>query len=235
MDEPARHAKPDFIARLKASGATSRSMWRHVFRTDPTQGGPASRHGAFWRSAALPGYLGAWSEKEKERTSLCALQRRGTEEQSRDPEPSEPAPSAHDATSVRSQSSDLSDTLRGTETCNPALDLNQDAKLTDKQLDCYSLVKEYQLPMGEVEQRIGTNVKLPTKSPASTRGSKRVLTVYRRTVPKPTSRHKRLDPDPRPDFERSRVVNLLETQSLARFPELMPRRGWLDPGSCARG
>ena len=29
------------------------------------------------------------------------------------------------------------------------------AKLTDKQYDCYSLVKEYQRPMNEVEQRMG--------------------------------------------------------------------------------
>ena len=28
------------------------------------------------------------------------------------------------------------------------------AKLTDKQYDCYSLVKEYQRPMNEVEQRM---------------------------------------------------------------------------------
>ena len=29
------------------------------------------------------------------------------------------------------------------------------AKLTDKQYDCFSLVKEYQRPMSEVEQRMG--------------------------------------------------------------------------------
>jgi predicted transcriptional regulator len=29
------------------------------------------------------------------------------------------------------------------------------AKLTDKQFDCYSLVKEYGRPMKEVEQRMG--------------------------------------------------------------------------------
>ena len=35
----------------------------------------------------------------------------------------------------------------------------QGAKLTEKQYDCYSLVKEYQLQMNEVEQRMGVTRK----------------------------------------------------------------------------
>jgi predicted DNA-binding protein YlxM (UPF0122 family) len=33
------------------------------------------------------------------------------------------------------------------------------ARLTNKQYDCYSLVKEYQRPMNEVEQRMGVTRK----------------------------------------------------------------------------
>jgi hypothetical protein len=99
------------------------------------------------------------SEMEREQARLCALERRATEEQCRDPEQSEqvPAPaqtqpaSAVNPVTYRTPYEGLKPAMKVVDFSNFMVA----AKLTDKQFDCYSLVKEYKRPMNEVEQRMG--------------------------------------------------------------------------------
>jgi hypothetical protein len=64
------------------------------------------------------------------------------------------------------------------------------AELTDKQYDCFSLVKEYQRPMSEVEQRMGITRKTIHEHIAAAENAMRRLSLEEYRV-KAAAKHKR--------------------------------------------